>query len=327
MSVVTDKMKKIISGLEERKQQDRIHALLSLAADQPVQSTECPDAELLAAMIDGAADSAQREELLSHLASCPDCYETWLSLASPEQAGQGTGTLIKGPWYSRIGRSLSANKAAAAALAAAACLVLVVGTRFVAEKVQPSPAPAIFFQQADITRRDSFVQGYRQVAVAGHQKTVGQTRSTSLRKAASAKAVQATGMSDFMAETTLRSVRGQVQPNYDAASRQATVPSIDLDESFGIWLGKFTRECRQGGDEVIITVRTQIELEHFKTAFVQHNSAWGQSAGNFLLHLEALLTEPGTTVQCARLVSFIDDFVQSCSKPSERKAPGPESHF
>lgn len=86
----------------------RATALLALAAARRPPSTRCLDDEQLALFIDGRSGNEQ-QNLLDHLAHCPDCYQRWLLASDNRSALRGR---------------LRRLRPLGLALAAAACLVL-----------------------------------------------------------------------------------------------------------------------------------------------------------------------------------------------------------
>ncbi len=61
--------------------QQRLLALVSLAASEADETSACPSEEEIAAFIDNELQGPARGAMLGHLSRCPDCYCHWLDVA------------------------------------------------------------------------------------------------------------------------------------------------------------------------------------------------------------------------------------------------------
>jgi hypothetical protein len=88
----------------------------------PTAGSSCPDAELLAAYVDGRATLAERSEIEAHLARCEDCYFVFSETVRTQQAQRGESAKKSEilPWWRQRSPQLVAG------LAAAATVVIVV---------------------------------------------------------------------------------------------------------------------------------------------------------------------------------------------------------
>lgn len=103
--------------------------------------------EEIAAMVDRTIDGADRERCLEHLSSCARCYELFAETARlvhgaeddvEEVVGDASRTRPERPFEPRVLLGSWPRRLAwAGALAAAACLVLVVGTRLIDARGRP----------------------------------------------------------------------------------------------------------------------------------------------------------------------------------------------
>ena len=67
-----------IGNIEKKKEVDKRTALLALAAAKSEATRhQCLSSEEMAKLLEGKCDTSSRQELLTHLAHCPKCYEEW----------------------------------------------------------------------------------------------------------------------------------------------------------------------------------------------------------------------------------------------------------
>jgi hypothetical protein len=64
-----------------RIENERLVALLGLAAGKPQPEDQCPPAERFSAFIDGRLSSSERKRIIAHLNACEQCYQEWLETA------------------------------------------------------------------------------------------------------------------------------------------------------------------------------------------------------------------------------------------------------
>lgn len=68
------------NGKDERA--DRLKARIALAVQERISPGKCPSAQELAAFTDGMLDEKERDKILTHLDTCPNCREDWLGVTS-----------------------------------------------------------------------------------------------------------------------------------------------------------------------------------------------------------------------------------------------------
>lgn len=108
-------------ALEPKGEQNRRLAELALLNDKPPKAGPCPEAETLAALVEGGLEDRQRDQVLAHIAACPECQRLWRQLDREWQEQAGAQPQTK--WWRRIpGRG--GYLAAGSLFAAAASLVL-----------------------------------------------------------------------------------------------------------------------------------------------------------------------------------------------------------
>ncbi len=64
-----------------RKEDERLTALLGLAASRPEPVEKCPEPELLSAFIENRLSPSRRQQILDHLDRCECCYREWLDVS------------------------------------------------------------------------------------------------------------------------------------------------------------------------------------------------------------------------------------------------------
>ena len=101
-------------------------------SDEPFQAPPTHlEEEAIAAFLDGDVGSAERQEVVSHLAECEACYETFAETARFLRQAEAAAPAVPAPWPAPALRTPSRPRRTAifgALLAAAAALVLVVLT-------------------------------------------------------------------------------------------------------------------------------------------------------------------------------------------------------
>jgi tetratricopeptide (TPR) repeat protein len=103
----------------------------------PTSGPGCPDAELLAAYIDGRATLAEQREIEAHLARCEDCYFVFSETVREQQA-QGGEPAKKSevpPWWRVWSPQLAAGFAAA--------VVVVIGAQLIIFKRPATQSPEV----------------------------------------------------------------------------------------------------------------------------------------------------------------------------------------
>jgi len=73
---------------ENKRAVDRRLALLALASEQPASPGPCPEAETLAALVEGRLAQAESVGCRAHMADCEACYGLWLRLDQEWQQHQ-----------------------------------------------------------------------------------------------------------------------------------------------------------------------------------------------------------------------------------------------
>jgi tetratricopeptide (TPR) repeat protein len=119
----------------------------------PTSGSSCPDAELLAAYIDGRATLAERREIEAHLARCEDCYFVFSETvrAQQTQGGEPAKKSEVPPWWRVWSPQLAAGFAAA---------VLVVIGALIIFKRPPTQSPEVDLKVA-LTQLEGAAGPYR----------------------------------------------------------------------------------------------------------------------------------------------------------------------
>ena len=70
-----------IGNIEKKKEADKRTALLALSADKSeATARQCLSSKEMGQLLEDKCDTSSRQELLTHLAHCPKCYEEWAVL-------------------------------------------------------------------------------------------------------------------------------------------------------------------------------------------------------------------------------------------------------
>lgn len=102
--------------------------------------TECPTEETLAAFVDDRLDAAAREEVLDHLADCPDCRDIVLmasEAASEGVTGQDVSVAEPAGDSATVVRPSFSTRRFVPLVAAAAAIVVLLGIPQVRERIVP----------------------------------------------------------------------------------------------------------------------------------------------------------------------------------------------
>ena len=126
---------------------ERRLALLALAGERPAPASPCPEAETLAALVEGRLTAPETDACLAHLAACESCYALWLQL-DREWRDQRPDRQRKGVLLRLTGRP-RALPVAGSLLAAAASIALVLTLTTQADRARlPHPAEQSGSEQA-----------------------------------------------------------------------------------------------------------------------------------------------------------------------------------
>lgn len=304
---------------EQKREEERIHALLALSTAHPTETGPCPDAEMLAALADNRVDDREtKEKLLSHTASCPDCYEIWLSISSQEHieeevngadewysteevyasVGKGVVDLQKEPlqksstfsspkpWFSKVLHSMQQQKAPAVAFVAMASIALFWGSRHL---LSPGSSPPLEeMETAPVPARQLPLAKGKQVPLPPGSPEPQQESLLENSDAASGS------LSFERKELDFALKRGEASaPQPSPVLKAATPEAYTL--TFEVWLKKLGEECHPGKEAILLSEQ---QLSEFNALHSHHGTP--QTS-----HLQSLLSRGDNTVQCTELLSLI----------------------
>jgi len=131
----------------DKKEADRRLALLALAGGQPESPGPCPEAEELAALVEGRLATEEADACLAHIAACEACYALWLRLDEEwrherREAKQKTGLLRL------VGRPKVLTTVGSLLAAAASIAVLLTLTTRIDRARLPHPGGNVILEQA-----------------------------------------------------------------------------------------------------------------------------------------------------------------------------------
>ena len=218
--------------------QDRLTAVLALAADRPGPSSPCPQPTDLAAYVEGKLSGEAQQLIKTHLADCEECYALWCAVtAGLAEEGHGrrqTFSLLKPRNLTYLGSAL--------ALAASVALFIniydpgIPGSDSISpaggegqkekSQVQSEPGEADKEQMAAEQTRPT----EKNIAPAATEPIAGQAEQIKLKDGVHAPPPAAPAAAAApMAETA------------SAAARQAAQATTPLEQ----WLQQVETECRQ----------------------------------------------------------------------------------
>ncbi len=312
-------MQKPQLDIEKKREEERIHALLALAATHPTETGPCPDAEMLAALADNRVDDPDtKEKLLTHIAACPDCYEIWLSISSQvqiEEEDSGSdesyptdevyasvgkelsaiqlepqqkmvAVSSKKPWYFRVLHSMQQQKALAAAFVAMTCFVLFWGSRYL---LSPGFSPTL--QEMEVVPVPS-----RQSRLAEEKQAPLTSRSTQPPQKSVMESNEATNgsLSFERKEFNFTSKREKASAPLPSPVLKAT-ESDAYTLTFDVWLKKLGEDCDSGKETISLSEQQLSELNAF-----HRRPGTPQTS-----QLQSLLSRGDNTIQCTELLTLI----------------------
>ncbi|MEN8133899.1 MAG: zf-HC2 domain-containing protein [Pseudomonadota bacterium] len=117
-----------MSDKPHSEENERLIALMGLAASQQQGTGNCPSSEQLAAFVDGSLMGETRQRMLAHLNRCPQCYFQWLEIGAYLKEAAPV-TKSRSAWLAKLGQRFNLTFASwrvAIPLAAALALVSIV---------------------------------------------------------------------------------------------------------------------------------------------------------------------------------------------------------
>ncbi len=299
-------------------EEERIHALLALTGNSCPVIGSCLDAETLAALVDNTITNArEKEDLLCHITSCPECYEIWLSTAAEahgkEKETSSTDTQKASPktrFFSGVLHSIRQQKAHTAAFTVAACLLLFFGSRFITPPGS-SPVSGIIENKTLSSQANKILESKAKHLPAEPKKALAkkqQQLKKSKTRAIEKENKRAISKYSLYAPHKDAELYQNIQPTL------SNVTSPDTQKQLlQSWLVEITQDCHTGKKSTSLNKQQIVRLQSFLAEYLQGSSQLDKEIFQLLTHLQKTLSTKQNVIQCTELKKITDSIEELLS--------------